>query len=104
MRKNSNDPESLSYLASCLKSARAEKQISQAKLSEASGVSIRTIRRIEGAKGDTTLLTILRLARGLDITLSVLFKGSFLEAFFQGVEAENSEKQNAKIQGENITT
>lgn len=102
MRENSNDPEFLNFLASCLKSARAEKQISQAKLSEASGVSIRTIRRIEGAKGDTTMLTILRLARGLDITLSVLFKGSFLEEFFQGVEAESNERQNAKRNSANI--
>ncbi len=60
-------------LINIIKSRREALQVTQAELSQLSGVGLRTLKQFESGKGNPTLQTLQKLAEtlGLELTLKV---------------------------------
>ena len=57
-----------------IKTIRQRKSVSQAKLAELTGFDVRYIQRLERSPQNLTLTNLARLANGLEVELSDLFK------------------------------
>lgn len=66
------DPDTLRF-GKLIKDLRRVRKITQEQLAELSGVSADGVRRIEQAKVSPSLRTIVKVARGLDLSLSTIF-------------------------------
>lgn len=62
----------LRTLAENVSAARRNKGLTQVALAETSGVNLATIRDLERARYNTTILTLLRVADALDVDLDAL--------------------------------
>jgi transcriptional regulator with XRE-family HTH domain len=63
-------PDKTGLFAARLKALRKEAALSQADLAERSGVAVSTVRQFEYGRREPTYGTLLKLARGLDVSLA----------------------------------
>lgn len=64
-----------------LKRIRQEKSLSLQQLSEKSGVSVSMLSQIERMKADPTMTTLIKICKGLNITITSLFEDNNEEQF-----------------------
>jgi transcriptional regulator with XRE-family HTH domain len=62
-------------VAASIERARTDAGLSQVELARRSGLDLRTITRIESVQREPSISTVVRLARGLGLTVSVLLDG-----------------------------
>jgi transcriptional regulator with XRE-family HTH domain len=67
------------FFARRLREVRHEKRLSQADLSGRSGVAVSTIRQFEYGRREPTYRTLVKLARGLGVSLSAFDAGQTAE-------------------------
>ncbi len=63
-------------LGATVRSLRKARELTQAQLADAAGLTAETLSRIEGGKLNVTASTIMRLATALDVAPGALFKGA----------------------------
>jgi transcriptional regulator with XRE-family HTH domain len=68
-------------LASRVKYLRGRRELSQAQLARASGISQSTIAQIESGRKDPSMTTLKKICGALDVALPVLFSGDEVHVF-----------------------
>lgn len=77
-KNSSSSPDILSTFANTLRNLRMERDMTQHDLEDKSGLSLRMISDMERGVKQPTLMTLIKLAKGLDISVVELI-GQFIK-------------------------